>query len=442
MRTDGGRCPGRREPATGAPSWPYAAPVRWIKRLIERRDVWLDAVIAVAFTVVAVLLGREPERGSGWQAQDGLGVALTCLVNAPLAVRRRVPLTVFLTSAAAWALFIGLDYWPVVNSMGPFFALYTVAALRPLCPALACTVLVGVVWVFAGWRAGQATPAVIAQAAVFPAVGCRAGIAARISARRADRLAELTEQLRREQRDRMRRAVAEEQRRIARELHDVVAHHMSVINVQGGLARYVFDSEPETARTALRTISETSQEGLGELRRMLTLLRTGPDDGADGAGTEPDGLGGAEAGGTPYAPMPGLSRIEDMAGRVRAAGVPVTLRTEGTPRPLAPGVELCAYRVVQEALTNVIKHARPADATVVVAYGARELTVTVTDDGRDDGRRERSHPANVPPSSGHGLIGMRERARLYGGTLDVGPRADGGFRVCLTLPTAVRAAGK
>ncbi len=413
--------------------------MRWIKRLIERRDVWLDVLIAVAFTVVAVLLGREPERGSGWQAQDGLGVALTCLVNAPLAVRRRAPLTVFLASAAAWALFIGLGYWPVVNSMGPFFALYTVAALRPLCPALACTVLVGVVWVYAGWRAGQATPAVIAQAVVFPAVGCRAGVAARISARRADRLAELTEQLRREQRDRMRRAVAEEQRRIARELHDVVAHHMSVINVQGGLASYVFDSQPETARTALRTISETSQEGLGELRRMLTLLRTGPED--DTAG-QPDGPAGADAGAAPYAPMPGLSRMEEMAGRVRAAGVPVTLRTEGIPRSLAPGVELCAYRVVQEALTNVIKHARPADATVVVAYGPRELTVTVTDDGRDDGRRERSHPANVTPSSGHGLIGMRERARLYGGTLDVGPCADGGFRVCLTLPTAVPAAGK
>ncbi|MEU5225586.1 sensor histidine kinase [Streptomyces toyocaensis] len=407
--------------------------MRWIKRLIERRDLWLDTAIAAAFTVVAVLLGGEPEPGADWQAQDGLGIALTCLVNAPLALRRRAPLTVFAVSGSAWALFITLGYWPVVNSMGPFFALYTVASLRPLRPAVVCTVLVGAVWMYAGWRAGQATPAVLAQAAVFPAVGCRAGVAAQVSARRADRLAELAEQLRREQRDRMRHAVAEEQRRIARELHDVVAHHMSVINVQGGLASYVFDSEPETARAALRTINETSQEGLGELRRMLTLLRTGPED-----GTDPEGLRPADAGATPYAPMPGLSRLGEMVERVRAAGVPVDLRTEGTPRSLAPGVELCAYRVVQEALTNVIKHARPADAVVVVAYGPRELTVTVT----DDGRRERPLPANVPPSSGHGLIGMRERARLYGGTVDVGPRADGGFRVCLTLPTAVRTAGK
>jgi signal transduction histidine kinase len=404
--------------------------VHRITRLLERRTPWLDATIAVAFTVVAVLLGREPEPGTGWQPQDGLGIAVTCLVNAPLAVRRRAPLTVFAISGSAWALFITLDYWPVVNSMGPFLALYTVAALRSVRPAVVCTAVVGVVWVYAGWRAGQPTPAVVAQAVVFPAVGCRFGVAARVSARRADRLAELAGQLRREQADRMRRAVAEEQRRIARELHDVVAHHMSVINVQGGLARYVFDSEPDTARAALDTINETSQEGLGELRRMLTLLRTGPDD---ATGADPDGPDGA--GTTPYAPMPGLARLTEMAERVRAAGVPVDLRIQGTARPLAPGVELCAYRVVQEALTNVIKHARPADATVVVAYGRQDLTVTVT----DDGTRERSLPANVPPLSGHGLIGMRERARLYGGTVDVGPRADGGFRVCLTLPTSARA---
>ncbi|MFI2373675.1 sensor histidine kinase [Streptomyces sp. NPDC018964] len=393
-----------------------------IKRLLERRTPWLDATIAVAFTVVAVLLGHEPEPGTGRQPQDGLGTAVTCLVNAPLAVRRRAPLTVFAISGSAWALFITLDYWPVVNSMGPFLALYTVAALRSVRPA--------VVWMYAGWRAGQPTPAVVAQAVVFPAVGCRFGVAARVSARRADRLAELAGQLRREQADRMRRAVAEEQRRIARELHDVVAHHMSVINVQGGLARYVFDSAPDTARAALDTINETSQEGLGELRRMLTLLRAGPDEATD---AEPDGPDGA--GTTPYAPMPGLARLTEMAERVRAAGVPVDLRIQGTARPLAPGVELCAYRVVQEALTNVIKHARPAEATVVVTYGRQDLTVTVT----DDGTRERSLPDNVPPLSGHGLIGMRERARLYGGTVDVGPRADGGFRVCLTLPTSAPA---
>ncbi|MFR0355073.1 sensor histidine kinase [Streptomyces sediminimaris] len=404
------------------------------RQLIGPRQRWLlDVTIAVAFTVVAVLLGHQPERGPDWQPQDALGIALTCLVNAPLAARRRNPLTVFAISSAAWVLFIAFDYWPVVNSMGPFLALYTVASLRPWRPAAVCAALVGAVWVYAGWRAGQPTPAVFAQAIVFPAVGCRFGVAARVSARRADRLAELAEQLRREQRDRTRRAIAEEQRRIARELHDVVAHHMSVINVQGGMASYVFDSAPDTARAAIRTINETSQEVLGELRRMLTLLRTDADDGTDDDTDRPDD---GAPGTRPYTPMPGLSRLGEMAERVRAAGVPVDLHTRGTPRPLAPGIELCAYRVVQEALTNVIKHARPAHATVVVAYGPQQLTITVTDDGRP----RRSLPANVPPTSGHGLIGMRERARLYGGTLDVGRRAGGGFSVRLALPAEPHAA--
>ncbi|PTM89886.1 signal transduction histidine kinase [Streptomyces sp. VMFN-G11Ma] len=397
--------------------------------MIGRRQRWfLDVSIAVAFTVVAVLLGHEPERGADWQPQDALGIAVTCLVNAPLAARRRFPLVVFAVSSSAWVLFITLDYWPVVNSMGPFLALYTVASLRPLRPAVGCAVVMGVVWVYAGWLAGQPSPAVFAQAVVFPAVGCRFGVAARVSARRADRLAELAEQLRREQQDRMRRAVAEEQRRIARELHDVVAHHMSVINVQGGMASYVFDSAPETARSAIRTINETSHEVLGELRRMLTLLRSDPDTG--GPDASPHRSDGDAPGSTPYTPMPGVSRLGEMAERVTAAGVPVDLQTRGTPRPLTPGIELCAYRVVQEALTNVLKHARPAKAEVIVSYGPRELTITVTDDGRP----HRSLPDNVPPSSGHGLIGMRERARLYGGTLDVGRRAEGGFRVRLVLP--------
>ncbi|MEV5972172.1 ATP-binding protein [Streptomyces sp. NPDC051921] len=130
--------------------------------------------------------------------------------------------------------------------------------------------------------------------------------------------------------------------------------------------------------------------------------------------------------------MPGLAGLADMTERVRAAGVPVDLTTTGTRRPLPPGTELCVYRVVQEALTNVLKHAHPARATVLVEYRPTELRVTVTDDGRSD----RQDPAKLPPRSGHGLIGMRERARLYGGTVDAGPRAEGGFRVCLVLPVA------
>ncbi|MFI9580350.1 sensor histidine kinase [Streptomyces sp. NPDC052236] len=387
----------------------------------------------MAFTAVSVLLSREPPPSSEWQTQDALGLTLTCLINAPLLARRKAPVVVCTVACSLWAVFIALDYWPVVNSMGPALALYTVASLCPLRPAVVCTVLVGAVWAYAGIRAEQGSMATVAaQAVVFPAVACRFGIAARISTQRAERLAELARQLRHEQRDRARRAVAEEQRRIARELHDVVAHHMSVVNVQAGMAGYVFDSAPDTARGALRAIAETSHEALGELRRMLTLLRTGPDNVRDGDRADSEE---GNAGDTPYAPMPDLARLGEVAERVRAAGVPVDLRIEGEPRSLAPGVQLCAYRVVQEALTNVIKHAPSASATVRVEYRPGELLVHVT----DDGRRDRSLPANIPPSSGLGLIGMRERARLYGGAVDVGPRAEGGFSVRLILPTSASA---
>lgn len=141
--------------------------------------------------------------------------------------------------------------------------------------------------------------------------------------------------------------------------------------------------------------------------------------------------------GPPYAPIPGLAGLPAMAQRVRAAGVPVGLRTSGTPRPLPPGVELCAYRVVQEVLTNVIKHARSARVEVLVAYLPHTLAVTVTDDGggrKTGGSGGRPDPAIVAPGPGHGLIGMRERARLYGGTVVTGPRTEGGFSVRLTLP--------
>jgi signal transduction histidine kinase len=233
----------------------------------------------------------------------------------------------------------------------------------------------------------------------------------------ARRSRELAQQLRVRQAERVRREVSEERGRIARELHDVVAHHMSVISVQAGLARFVLDSDAATARRALATIEDTSGEALEELRRMLKVLR------------EHD-LGGVES----AAPMPTLARLDDLVERVRAGGVPVELSVQGTVRPLAPGVELCAYRVVQEALTNVLKHTHHARAQVRLDYLQHELKVTVTDDG------EGAISDRELEGSGHGLIGMGERAKLYGGTISVGPRDEGGFAVRLTLPTSGTAA--
>ncbi|MFE0204651.1 sensor histidine kinase [Streptomyces sp. NPDC058985] len=371
-----------------------------------------DGLIAAALTTVAVLLGTEAV-AQGWPALDPRAWSLVALLTLPLALRTRAPVTVCLTVHACWALYVTLGYWPVVGSFGPMLALYTVASLRPTRTAAACAALLAGVWIYAGVVAGaEAMASVVGQAIGFPLVLWRFGYVAR-------RTAELTRQLRAEQADRARREVAEERVRIARELHDVVAHHIAVINVQAGLARFVFHSDARTARTALDTVEDASGEALTELRRMLGLLRAEGVQGADGD------------------PAPGLDQLDEMVTRVRAGGVRVELRITGAPRPLSSGIQLCVYRVVQEALTNVLKHAPGADATVELAYRTGEVTVSVTDDGHADGPREGMDSDTNAERGGHGLIGMRERAKLYGGTIVVGPRGEGGFGVLLTLPTPV-----
>ncbi|MFC8818647.1 sensor histidine kinase [Streptomyces rochei] len=374
-----------------------------------------DGLIAAALTTVAVLLGTEAV-AQGWPALDPLAWTLVALLHLPLALRTRAPVTVCLAVHACWTVYVTLGYWPVVGSFGPMLAVYTVASLRPTRIAAACAALLAGVWIYAGVVSdAEAMASVVGQAVGFPLVLWRFGHVAR-------RTGELTRQLRAEQAERARREVAGERVRIARELHDVVAHHIAVINVQAGLARFVFDSDARTARDALDTIEGASGEALAELRRMLGLLRADGVQGADGA------------------PAPGLDQLDDMVARVRGGGVGVELRITGTPRPLPPGVQLCVYRVVQEALTNVLKHAPGAHAAVELAYRAGEVTVSVTDDGHGTGGGEGVDPATIPERGGHGLIGMRERAKLYGGTIAVGPRSEGGFGVRLTLPTPVQTA--
>ncbi|MET7345544.1 sensor histidine kinase [Streptomyces sp. NPDC087866] len=383
-----------------------------------RRPLAVDTGIALAYLACALLLGQQDTR-EGYPRLGGVGLALTCVINLALVARRRAPVTIAAVVYGVWALYVALGHWPAVNSLASLLALYTVAAARPLRTAVAAAVALGAIWVYAGYAAphGSVTAAV-AMAVVFPAILVRFGQSARQSEQRGERLAELTRQLRAERDEQARRAVAEEQARIARELHDVIAHHMSVISVQSGLARYVFTTSPDTARTALTTIEATSREALMEMRRMLTLLR-GRADGA------------LES----YEPVPGLDGLGELVRRVRSGGVPVELIVEGPERALPPGIGLCAYRVVQEALTNVLKHARPASAEVRVSYATHELRVSVTDDGAGEGKRpyrteEDGH------GTGHGLIGIRERVRLYGGTVEIGPCAEGGFQVRLALPTS------
>ncbi|MEU6140079.1 sensor histidine kinase [Streptomyces sp. NPDC047081] len=370
----------------------------------------VDGLITAAQTTVAVLLGREA-MAQGWTALDAPAWILVVLANVPTFFRSRAPVTVCLFVHAVAVVYVSRGDWPVVNSFGPMLAFYTVASLRPTRTTAACAVLMTAVWIYAGLVTdGSSMASVLAQSVAYPVVLWWFGHTAR-------RTADLTRQLRAEQAERARREVAEERVRIARELHDVVAHHMAVINVQAGLARFVFSSDARTAREALDTIAGSSGEALAELRRMLGLLRA-------------DGVQGAADG----APAPGLDQLADMVERVRAGGVPVDLRVTGEARPLPPGVQLCLYRVVQEALTNVLKHAPGAHATVQLAYRAGEMTLSVQDDGKG------VNPARKQERGGHGLIGMRERAKLYGGTIVVGPRSEGGFGVHLTLPTSVPAA--
>ncbi|WP_405771601.1 sensor histidine kinase [Streptomyces sp. NBC_01538] len=368
----------------------------------------VDALIVAALTGVALLLGPEAAR-QGHHPLDATAYALVVLVHLPLVLRGRAPVVVCCVVHATWLVYITAGYWPVVCSFGPMLAVYTVASVRAPRVSVACAALMGGVWIYAGAvNHTDGWPSVAGQAVVYPAMLWRFGGLAR-------RAAELARQLRREQAERARREVAEERGRIARELHDVVAHHLSVISVQAGLARFVFDTDRPTTRSALDTIEATGKEALDELRRMLMLLRAA-DDGA------------------PAGPMPSVARLGEMTDRVRAGGTPVTLVVEGTERPLAPGVDLCAYRVVQEALTNVVKHAPGATVQVRLKYEPHQVTVSVTDNG------EGVIPDRVRVGGGHGLRGMRERAKLYRGQIDIGPQDEGGFAVRMILPTSARAA--
>ncbi|AJT65348.1 sensor histidine kinase [Streptomyces chattanoogensis] len=229
-------------------------------------------------------------------------------------------------------------------------------------------------------------------------------------------LEEKAARLEKERETQSRIAVAAERARIARELHDVVAHNVSVMVVQADGAAYVLDAAPDQAKQALETISGTGRQALAEMRRLLGVLRTGeqPESGE-------------------YVPQPGVEELADLIDQVRGAGLPVDFRIEGEPRPLPSSIELTAYRIVQEALTNTRKHGGPdAGATVRLAYRDSELDLLVEDDGR--GAQQELYEEGGADGLGHGLIGMRERVGMVGGSLHAGPRPGGGFRISAALP--------
>jgi signal transduction histidine kinase len=241
------------------------------------------------------------------------------------------------------------------------------------------------------------------QAGFFILISSIVIVLVRLGIRSRDRRADLAE---REREVAAREAVVEERARIARELHDAIAHNVSMMVVQAGAERRVLDPSQESTRDVLETVEEIGRNALTEMRRLVGMLRTDDDD--------------------PLAPQPGLGDLPTLVGQVREAGLPVELHVEGAPRSLPVGLELSAYRIVQEALTNALKHAGEARASVRVRYADDSLELEVVDDGA-------GAPAELA-SGGHGLVGMRERVALYGGRFEAGRRPAGGFTVRVLLP--------
>lgn len=374
----------------------------------------VDVVVAVA-----ILVGLTTPVLLGYPSHDDPSAAIVAFAagaSLPLAVRRRWPLAVLAVVVAftVAASVLGIRFTPFVSNTSPSIglAMYTVAAQFDRRFSLRALALVLVVTSASGWIATVAYPdqdenAVHVVAAV---AGWFVGDAMR--ARRSYR-ADLASRQRQAVEERTRRAVAEERLQISREVHDVVSHNLSVIAVRSGVGRMLFDDQPEEARAALAEVETVSRGALAELRRLLGAIR---DEAS-------------------LTPAPRLDDLPDLVEQMAASGVEVTMERRGTATALPSTLELSAYRIVQEALTNVVKHARQTRAHVVVDHDDEALSVEVTDDGPAAPLAEPAAPVDSSiDGGGWGIAGMRERAALFGGTVEAGPRPGGGFRVSVRLP--------
>jgi signal transduction histidine kinase len=342
-----------------------------------------------------------------------LAMAGVVLTTAPLAFRRTYPTSAF--CVILLAVIATNRYSTAVTIAAALFAAYFAVVYSKNRPAaLGCLVAGVAVVTFDYPKIGPQIPARLTPILVLlPTVAL--GYMMRMWRQRAGESAARLRQAEAEHGELTRRAVEEERARIAAELHDVVTHNVSVMVVQAGAGRRVLDRSPGDAREAMEAIEASGRTAMTELRHLLGLL-------APPAGPEPDALADQGA----LRPQPGLDEVPAMAAGVRAAGLPVELSVTGTRRGLPPGADLAAYRVVQEALTNVIKHAAGARAKVRIEYRAHDLVIDVSNGAGGS--------AGAADGSGRGLIGLRERIAIYGGSLDVGPRAGGGWRVRATIP--------
>lgn len=368
-----------------------------------------DAVLAMCLVLITVGEVWVTSAVHGW-----LAAALLVPAAAALAWRRRAPLAAF--SVAVGLATLGSVIAAPIDGLAvvvPIFAvaIYSVAAHASpprAVTALAASMIAVVVATFAPQGPGTEN---LLFGTIIVGGPWLAGWLVRIRTDQAVALALRAQELERTQAEREQAAVAEERARIARELHDIIAHSVSVMTIQAGAIEEVVDREPEKARAAAGSIRRTGRRAQADLRRLLGLLRE------EDAGTDA------------LSPQPGLAGLDALIASVRQAGIDVRLTVEGTPRALPPAVDLSAFRVVQEALTNTLKHARATVASVGVRYDVDAVNIEVTDDGVADAGH-----ATGGPGSGHGLVGMRERVAVYGGELEFGRGPSGGFRVHALLP--------
>jgi signal transduction histidine kinase len=380
---------------------------QWLARHDRIRDA-LPAVPLILIATAATAVGN-----SGWHEPRWIEVAWAALSCLPLVVRSRWPLGVALVTLALDLTLVAVAPHSATTPTASLVALYTLAtrSSRRTAWAVGLAAAVAITGVYAATHAESPLGAngllrfdfAIAATALGRAVRSRRDHLAEARGR-----AELAERTREKE---ARRRVTEERVRIARDLHDVVAHHITLVNAQAGVAHHLMRTSPDQAYEALAHIKDNSRAALDELRATVGLLR------------QPDDAPGSRA------PIPRLADLDTLIGGFRTSGLPVHLTRTGTSSPLAPATELTAYRIIQEALTNTHKHASAAEAAVTLDYGQHSLRIAVTDDGRPG--------APKGAGTGHGLIGMRERAAAIGGTVFAGPRPGGGFQVVAELPLSL-----
>ncbi len=419
-------------------------------RMTPRQWLAIDVVAAV-LAMLVIAFGLRVWHGPHFVLPTAGVVGVSVAASLPVAVRRLWPLPVLAVVTIAVATLTAVGRAPLTSDLMLGMASYMAALRLPRLTAVVA-LMAAQAAIFAGLLTAAAT-AHTQNVMLHSMLACAAmwfvGTAVRERRRYQAGLAEQEAQRQRAEAERSRHALAAERLRIARELHDVLAHSLSVVTVQAGVGRRVGAARPAEALRALRSVEEASRDALDELRRVLCLLRS--DDERDDAGAVASGTAAVDGGAPALVPAPGLGDLESLAATVRTAGIPVQLDLTGDATAVPPAAALTAYRIVQEALTNVVRHAPGAQAAVQVRIYPAGLRIQVIDTGRDP-RAMSAAPAGIDAfhvnaaahdrSGGHGIAGMRERAAIFGGTLEAGPRPEGGFQVAAFLPVTSTAAGR